>query len=300
MKLREEDPRPCFTVSLATDFWESLGPTLQQRKDNFLELVSYLDGGEFPKEGSDVVASFLKKADPNYTILLLKVSDAWAESAARSPVLRTVLGTLRLFRKTDKELRKEVVQDDVATELEKVVLEGSSSADATDNVSEGDAAAGQADRAAPTTSGTSGSGVAAAIQHPRPSTSGTSGSGVAAAIQHPRPSASSESTNESWKTAVTGLNASLGVSPGPSAAAAAAGLNAAPPLPAPPTSSSGPLKGFTIPRKSRSLSKPAGSGSGSRSSSTASNKRPATSPAPVTEKGKKKKAEKASPKEKQS
>ena len=281
MKLREEDPRPCFTVSLATDFWESLGPTLQQRKDNFLELVSYLDGGEFPKEGSDVVASFLKKADPNYTILLLKVSDAWAESAARSPVLRTVLGTLRLFRKTDKELRKEVVQDDVATELEKVVLEGSSSADATDNVSEGDAAAGQADRAAPTTSG-------------------TSGSGVAAAIQHPRPSASSESTNESWKTAVTGLNASLGVSPGPSAAAAAAGLNAAPPLPAPPTSSSGPLKGLTIPRKSRSLSKPAGSGSGSRSSSTASNKRPATSPAPVTEKGKKKKAEKASPKEKQS
>ena len=226
-----------------------------------------------------MVASFLKKADPNYTILLLKVSDAWAESAARSPVLRTVLGTLRLFRKTDKELRKEVVQDDVATELEKVVLEGSSSADATDNVSEGDAAAGQADRAAPTTSG-------------------TSGSGVAAAIQHPRPSASSESTNESWKTAVTGLNASLGASPGPSAAAA--GLNAAPPLPAPPTSSSGPLKGFTIPRKSRSLSKPAGSGSGSRSSSTASNKRPATSPAPVTEKGKKKKAEKASPKEKQS
>ena len=124
VRLREEDPRPCFTVSLATDFWESLGSTLQQRKDHFLELISYIEGGEFPTEGSNVVASFLKRADPNYTILLLKVSDAWADSATKAPVLRTVLGTLRLFRKTDKELRKEAAgsQDDVALELGKVAL----------------------------------------------------------------------------------------------------------------------------------------------------------------------------------
>ena len=90
------------TIYLRTDFWDSLGAVLQERKDNFLEMLSQGQGiepGDFPVGGSEVTHSFPKTKDPQFTGLILTVSEAWMESAGKHPRLRTNLGTLRFFEK---------------------------------------------------------------------------------------------------------------------------------------------------------------------------------------------------------
>ena len=88
------------TIYLRTNFWESLGTTLQERKDNFLQMLSQgQGGGDFPAEGSEVTHSFPKTKDPQFTGLILSVSEAWMESAEKCPRHRTNLGTLRFFAK---------------------------------------------------------------------------------------------------------------------------------------------------------------------------------------------------------
>ena len=103
-KLKEDDIRTCFNVSLSTDMWESLANSpqvnyivqtllqlrnsisknpMQERHELFMESISYLYEGEFPVEGSNVVGSFYKPANPDFTILILKVSEDWGESAHR-------------------------------------------------------------------------------------------------------------------------------------------------------------------------------------------------------------------------
>ena len=71
------------TIYLRTNFWDSLGSTLQERKDNFLQALSQGPGEskEFLAEGSDITHSFPKTKDPEFTGLILSVSDAWMESA---------------------------------------------------------------------------------------------------------------------------------------------------------------------------------------------------------------------------
>lgn len=71
------------TIYLKTNFWESLGSALQERKDNFLQALSQGPGEsrEFLAEGSDITHSFPKTKDPEFTGLILSVSDAWMESA---------------------------------------------------------------------------------------------------------------------------------------------------------------------------------------------------------------------------
>ena len=59
-KLNDGTKTRCFTIYLRTGFWESLGTTLQERKVNFLDVISQGVPGEFPMEGSEVVHSFHK------------------------------------------------------------------------------------------------------------------------------------------------------------------------------------------------------------------------------------------------
>ena len=274
IKVKDDDLRTVFTVSLSTDFWQGLSHTPQERCSNFLELISYAVPGEFPSYGTEVAGSFMKKADPDYTVVIIRASEAWVESAHDYPVLRTSLGTLRLYQKTDKDLKKDLKEvDDVANDLAKTDLHqptGSLS-----NTSAGDTT---------TTFMSARSTVSTPAPAPAP---------IPAAAVVPPPPPPPPAT---------------AVKP-PHATPSPAGLNNAPPLPAPPAA--GPLKGstFTIPRIGRPANKSSkGSdsrssstkGAGSRSSSTSSGtgKRMATSPA--LGKTDKKADKKTSPKVKQS
>ena len=87
------------TIYLRTNFWESLGTMLQERRDNFLQMLSQGEPGHFSAEGSEVTHAFLKTKDPEFTGLILSVSEAWMESAKKYPRHRTNLGTLRFSEK---------------------------------------------------------------------------------------------------------------------------------------------------------------------------------------------------------
>ena len=73
------------TIYLRTNFWDSLGSTFQERKDNFLQALSQglEESGEFLAEGSAIIHCFPKTKDPEFTGLILSVSDAWMGSARK-------------------------------------------------------------------------------------------------------------------------------------------------------------------------------------------------------------------------
>ena len=65
--------RPKITFSVGTNFWESVAHAPHERSERFLETISYLYP-EFPVEGTDVTGSFLRPKDPEFTVVVLKVS----------------------------------------------------------------------------------------------------------------------------------------------------------------------------------------------------------------------------------
>ena len=105
--IENDDPRAVFTVSLITDLWESLGKTDPERRFTFLEVLSYNEAKEFPMEGSQVVGSFLKPSDSDFTILIIRASEAWATAARRTPTRQSGVGLLRFFERPPKDVQKE-------------------------------------------------------------------------------------------------------------------------------------------------------------------------------------------------
>ena len=105
--IQNDDPRAVFTVSLITDLWEALGKTDPERRFTFLEVLSYNEAQEFPMEGSQVVGSFLKPSDSDFTILIIRASETWATAARRTPTRQSGVGLLRFFERPPKDVQKE-------------------------------------------------------------------------------------------------------------------------------------------------------------------------------------------------
>ena len=59
---------------MGTNFWEGIAYAPHERSERFLEMMFYLYDPDFPVEGTDVTGSFLLLKDPEYTVVVLKVS----------------------------------------------------------------------------------------------------------------------------------------------------------------------------------------------------------------------------------
>ena len=106
--LNDEDNRAVFTVSVITDLYEGLGKTDATRRAEFMELLSYNQHGDFPRNGSEIVTSFLKPSDPDYTILVIRATPEWAAGATSTPTRKSGVGQLRFFERPKREVQKEI------------------------------------------------------------------------------------------------------------------------------------------------------------------------------------------------